>query len=141
MVLKYTSIFLVIMSAFLIQACAGKIINTSEEKANTEVPTAESLVRGQALYENYCLQCHGPEGKGDGEVAKKANLKVADLTEEKKHVTRFGILLVIEKPHFSKFTMIRQVKHPVGKMPEVKDDLTRPEMDDLVGYIKTLIYK
>lgn len=29
-------------------------------------PTADDLRRGQELYEQHCLECHGKEGHGDG---------------------------------------------------------------------------
>ena len=33
--------------------------------------TPESVERGKKTFETYCAQCHGPEGHGDGLVAKK----------------------------------------------------------------------
>lgn len=37
-----------------------------------------NLSRGKAVYEKYCLACHGPQGKGDG--ATQFDPPVADLT-------------------------------------------------------------
>ena len=31
--------------------------------------TAHSVVRGQQLYQTHCLECHGPQGDGDGALA------------------------------------------------------------------------
>ena len=33
--------------------------------------TPESLARGKKVYENYCLVCHGDQGKGDGPLIPK----------------------------------------------------------------------
>jgi mono/diheme cytochrome c family protein len=41
----------------------------AERLANPRTRTAESLNRGQWVYETYCLVCHGAEGRGDGPVS------------------------------------------------------------------------
>lgn len=42
----------------------------------------EQLPLGRAVYQkNQCIQCHGPEGKGDGILAKALTIKPADLTQ------------------------------------------------------------
>jgi mono/diheme cytochrome c family protein len=40
--------------------------------------TAESAAAGRRLYTRFCVRCHGPEGKGDGEAA--AGATPSDLT-------------------------------------------------------------
>ena len=41
------------------------------ELTNPFHPDEPTLAKGKYLYENYCLVCHGPEGKGDGPIAAK----------------------------------------------------------------------
>src|SRR5437773_9855501 len=41
------------------------------ELQNPYHATAQTLKEGQALYETYCLVCHGVQGKGDGPIASK----------------------------------------------------------------------
>lgn len=36
------------------------------ELINPYKPTTATVARGQFLFENYCMACHGVEGKGDG---------------------------------------------------------------------------
>ena len=41
------------------------------ELTNPFHPDPPTLEKGKALYETYCLVCHGPQGKGDGPIASK----------------------------------------------------------------------
>lgn len=41
----------------------------AERLTNPRTRTAESLNRGQWVYETYCLVCHGPAGRGDGPIS------------------------------------------------------------------------
>ncbi|MBI5345050.1 MAG: cytochrome c [Deltaproteobacteria bacterium] len=48
---------------------------------NPVPPTDESLARGKALYNIYCVICHGETGHGDGKLGKKY-MTPADLTSD-----------------------------------------------------------
>ena len=53
-----------------------------EEQPAPQPPVAEAAeVSGRALYETYCMSCHGPEGKGDGPVAAALQPTPPDLTQ------------------------------------------------------------
>ena len=41
----------------------------AERLSNPRTRTAESLNRGQWVYETFCLVCHGPGGRGDGPIS------------------------------------------------------------------------
>ena len=41
------------------------------ENKNSVRSTASNLYRGQALYNTYCIVCHGPAGEGDGSIVPK----------------------------------------------------------------------
>ena len=45
---------------------------------NPVAATAESTAAGRRMYVRFCVRCHGPEGKGDGEAA--AGATPSDLT-------------------------------------------------------------
>src|SRR3990170_3030540 len=40
----------------------------------------EVLARGRLQYQRYCAGCHGPGGKGDGDMAEWLEVKPTDLT-------------------------------------------------------------
>jgi mono/diheme cytochrome c family protein len=81
---------------------------------------------GAALYEKYCLPCHGADGRPRTPAAKK--LKVKDLTENR----------------LPDADIARQIAHgkkdATGKerMPAFGSDLTDAEIAALVGFVKGL---
>jgi len=49
-------------------------------------PTADNLVRGVTLYQDFCMPCHGDSGQGDGPVVGPGRLPatpIMDLTSER----------------------------------------------------------
>lgn len=71
--------FLLILTALLLLAaltgCGGEL--AGGETVSSEPPDPQA---GQRLYENFCLSCHGPRGKGDGPAAASLHPRPADLT-------------------------------------------------------------
>lgn len=45
-----------------------------------DMTSNDPIARGQASYEQYCMSCHGPEGKGNGEIVGELETLPADLT-------------------------------------------------------------
>jgi len=41
---------------------------------------ADPVARGRASFDAYCMNCHGPEGKGNGPVAPLLKIALPDLT-------------------------------------------------------------
>ncbi|MBI4547918.1 MAG: c-type cytochrome [Ignavibacteriae bacterium] len=89
--------------------------------------------RGKQLYERYCANCHGLDGKGEGSAAKYLFPKPRDFTRGlfKFQSTPVGSLPTDEDLH-------RTIKNgmPGSAMP-AWDRLTGQERNDLVAYIKT----
>ena len=86
--------------------------------------TAESLARGEYLYQINCLGCHGREGKGDGPVGLKFVTKSpVDLHEEYTQDQADGQLF---------FTLTR------GRelMPFYRDALSVEERWHVINYVK-----
>lgn len=89
--------------------------------------------RGKALYERYCIFCHGPEGDGRGESAPYLDPKPRDFTKAvfKCRSTPSGSLPLDS----DLYDTISRGIHASG-MPSWKP-LLRQERVDLVAYIKT----
>lgn len=98
--------------------------NAYQNLPNPVRPTEESLKNGERLYRVYCLPCHGPEGKGDGEVAKKM-VPAQNLTSD----------IYKSKPDGFFFATI------AGGgliMPAQKKGLSEKDIWDIVNFIRKL---
>ncbi len=49
----------------------AEAVRAGRELTNPFHPTEQTLEKGKALYQIYCLVCHGEAGKGDGPIAAK----------------------------------------------------------------------
>lgn len=86
---------------------------------------ADSVMSGQALYQQHCTNCHGPHGLGDGPVARLNKLPAANLTE----------------PHVSWHThgdMFWWLSHGRGAMPGFGGVLTVDERWHLINHLIAL---
>lgn len=65
----------------LLAACfASLVASTPVEAGGQDVPRQVSPVDGKALYETFCVSCHGRAGRGDGPAAATHTPPVPDLT-------------------------------------------------------------
>ena len=55
---------------------AGRELINPHRAANSA-----ALARGEAVYQTFCLACHGPQGKGDGPVAQRGVHSLEELPE------------------------------------------------------------
>ena len=51
---------------FRFEATDEDRLRAGRELANPFSPSPETLIRGQVIYETFCLVCHGASGRGDG---------------------------------------------------------------------------
>jgi mono/diheme cytochrome c family protein len=49
----------------------AEAVRAGTELTNPFHPTEPTLARGKALFQIYCLVCHGEQGKGDGPISSK----------------------------------------------------------------------
>ena len=102
------------------------IIPKDSQSADSAKATLDqkSINRGKSLYQQHCLECHGPYGKGDGPKAKDMMNKPRNLNQIAKTV-----------PQFKFYMMVSQFK---GEMPGWKSALNDQEIKDIEQYIKHL---
>ncbi len=104
--------------------------DTEAERAGRELlnpyqPTARTLAEGQALYQTYCLVCHGPQGKGDGPIAGKIPPPPSYTSQR-----------VLPFPAGRIFHVVTMGS---GKMPSYASQLSADERWKIVTYVKTTL--
>lgn len=87
----------------------------TREKANIEVKSDDQLVKGKAIYETMCKQCHGDDGKLG--VAGAKDLTISKLTPEEK---------------------IEIINKGKGLMRGFKNELTEEQIKDVAAYVESL---
>lgn len=90
--------------------------------------TANSVARGNLLFDIHCAVCHGDKALGDGPVAayfKSPAPPVADLTTERITNLDDGLLYLI-------------LTNGAQGMPSLAENLTPRERWDVINYLRTL---
>ncbi|HEX2056269.1 MAG TPA: cytochrome c [Nitrospiraceae bacterium] len=87
-----------------------------------------SLDRGKMIYQSRCLECHGPEGRGDGEKAPFLS-------------PRPGSLVSAATSAKSDRELLRTIQNgkPRTAMPAWKDILTEEEIREVLEYVRSLV--
>lgn len=83
-----------------------------------------AMSEGQALFQETCIQCHGPQGLGDGPMAASLPVQPASLIEHLAHHTRAQLVQLVTGGI------------PPGMPPQ---PLTEEEVLQVVDYIWTLV--
>lgn len=89
-------------------------------------------VEGQNIYAGFCIPCHGPQGKGDGPIAKAFHPPPQDLTDKAYMQQRTDLDL---------YTAILGGGKAVNQsefMPAWNGVLTDKEVWDLIAYLRVL---
>lgn len=121
----------IFLSLALLTACAGKSSAENEAfdvtgKSNPLAGDASAIAAGKTIYENFCLSCHGPAGKGNGPAAATLQPKPADLSVSQK-----------EKPDDYLFLQIAQGRQGTA-MTGWKYVLSEEQIWQVLAYIRTL---
>lgn len=86
---------------------------------------AAVLRRGQAVYETFCIVCHGPRGAGDGPVTKRGVPPPKPFTDP-------AVLPL------SDGRMFRSVSYGQANMPAYRSQVEREDRWKVIRYIRTL---
>jgi mono/diheme cytochrome c family protein len=101
-------------------------IALSLQAGTSSVPTTET---GRRLYEQHCLECHGPQGRGDGAKAPFLSPRPGNLVSAATSAKSDRDLLKV----------IAQGR-PRTAMPAWKDRLSDEEQREVLRYIRSLVH-
>ena len=101
----------------------AEAVRAGKELANPYHATAQTLEEGKALYQTYCVVCHGERGHGDGPIAGKIPPPPSYVSDR---LTQFP-----EGRIFHVITM------GSGKMPSYAAQLSADERWKVVTYVHT----
>ena len=111
------------------EATPADAIHAGEELVNPFDPTADagkaSTERGQAIYQSYCVACHGGDGAGNGLVAQRGFPPPPSLLTGKSVAMKDGQLL-----HILTFGQ--------NSMPNFAAQLPPDRRWDVINYIRSL---
>jgi mono/diheme cytochrome c family protein len=108
----------------IIIAHSWKAPNEAAERHNPVPKDQDSIERGNALYQKFCVTCHGKSGQGDGPLANNLKPKPANL--------------VNRAARHSDGDFAWKITNGRGAMPAFKNQLTENEIWDLTNFIKGL---
>ncbi len=93
---------------------------------------------GRRLYVSYCQLCHGPDGKGDGPLAKRMKISPADLTTTLRSRSDTILKKIISGQ--GKQTITGRDRHNLlsEAMPEWKNVFSDSQVDALIAYLRFL---
>lgn len=99
-----------------------------------QVETNGAVARGRTVYREHCMNCHGVDGDGQGEVAQDLSTKPRDLT---KGVYKFRSTPTGDLP--TDDDLFRTVSEGIpGTSMDSYKDLPKTDRQALVIYLKTL---
>lgn len=93
---------------------------------------------GRRLYVSYCLLCHGPQGKGDGPLAKAMDISPANLSTTVR--SRSDTILTKIITGEGRQTITGRDRHNLlnEAMPEWKDVFSQTQVQALIAYLRFL---
>jgi mono/diheme cytochrome c family protein len=107
-----------------LRACKGTVTDECVVRQFKDTLEA-SVIRGRIVYQNYCVLCHGKEGKGDGRAARLHSPPPFNLT-------------VSAAPRDYIAKVVRKGGEAMGRgkgMPPWEDQLTDEQISDTLNFL------
>ena len=122
---------LLIMMALLwsgsASAAEGNALNPSPQFPDAKTPEGR-IFRGNIVFQNYCILCHGVNADGKGRAAKLYNPKPANLVLSDKNEQYMELI-------------VRKGGGAIGRsefMPPWSNELTNEQVGDVIGYLRSI---
>ena len=116
---------ILILAAFLLVACGGN------GDADTAVASTGDAKNGEAMYNQVCIACHGPEGSGVENLGKPFNSSMFVFEQSDDELLAF---VKIGRPISDPENTTGVDMPPKGGNPALTDE----EILDIIAYIRTL---
>ena len=130
-------------SLVMMTGCAEK---SAQPAAAPQAPR-DPIASGRASYKQYCESCHGPDGKGTGEVGVELTASPADLTQLK---ARYNGTFPVDSVYQAIDGRKDVEAHGTREMPvwgniwgeegggPVPDEVVTKRINELVEYIRSI---
>jgi mono/diheme cytochrome c family protein len=100
------------------------------ELLRASVSTGDPIAAGKTLFNSACVQCHGPEGKGDGPGSVALNPKPRNLTD---------ITYMVGLSDRYLYELVSRGGIAMGKSPQMPPfGLNPQDVNNIIAYVKTL---
>lgn len=130
--MKGLKIILTVLALATLVSCSESHFKEDKVFAGGVYVTAKQLNDGKSVYTEYCMQCHGVNGDGNGVASKGLTPPPRNF---KLGVYKFGQVVSGELPHDEDFyRIIKFGLHGTAMLPW---DLSQQQMFNVVQYIKT----
>jgi len=114
-------------AAEAMKTCAGTVTDECVIRYFKDTIEA-SVIRGRLVFQNYCVLCHGPEGKGDGRAAKLHTPRPFNLT-----------MSVAPRDYIAQ--VLRKGGEAMGRgkgMPPWGEQLTDEQINDTLNFLGSI---
>jgi mono/diheme cytochrome c family protein len=129
---KFLSLVLISTSALLIVGCEPTDFREGKIMAGDKYVAAHTLNKGQQIYKEYCMACHGVDGDGKGVAAKGL---IPPPRNFKLGIIKFGDVASGDLPHDN--SIYKTLTHGLNGTGMLPWDLKKDQMDAVWQYIKT----
>jgi len=122
---------LLIMATGVVPVSGGEMHYRTQKpddlKSSLEMNNPETINRGQAVYFNYCAQCHGKNHNGNGTVGQSFAPLPTDLRSAKVQDSSAGVLF-------------KNISYgvPDGRQPPLHATITVDDRWRVISYVKSL---